>query len=158
IAGTTNQYQATLRDLNTENAIGQVQFTLPDDVQRVALLGGNGDNKIKVDPKVRRGTFLYGGTGHNVLMAGSGNDVLDAGGGTSVLEGGRGDDVLYGGAIPAQYQQLLTTLGTARGTSRASSNTAPDALMSWLRQQAPGHNYLIAGPGSSQLYAGDGGD
>ncbi len=31
-------------------------------------------------------------------------------------------------------------------------------LMTWLRQQPAGHNYLIAGSGNSQLYAGNGGD
>jgi Ca2+-binding RTX toxin-like protein len=158
IAGTTNRYEATLRDLDSENLVGRVDFTLPDSVQRVALLGGNGDNKITVDPAIHRGTFLYGGPGHNILTGGSGNDVLVGGAGTSVLQGGSGDDVLYGGAIPAQYQQMLNTLGASQGNPPASGASTQDALMNWLRQQPPGHNYLIAGPGSSQLYAGDGGD
>jgi Ca2+-binding RTX toxin-like protein len=141
VAGTADQYLATLRNLGDGTLVGQVQFTLPGSVQRVALIGGNGDNKIQVDPGIYRATILYGGPGHNTLMAGSGDDTLVGGPGGSVLYGGSGDDVLYGGAMPAQLQRLLNTVG------------APPAA-----PQAPGHNVLIAGPGNSQLYAGNGGD
>ena len=60
---------------------------MPNSVERIALMGGVGDNLIAVDPSVQRGIFLYGGLGHNILMAGSGNDVLVGGSGTSILEG-----------------------------------------------------------------------
>jgi Ca2+-binding RTX toxin-like protein len=142
VTGTTNQYLATLRNLGATQIVGQVKFTLPEDVERVALLGGYGDNKIQLDPSIQRGIFLYGGTGHNTLLAGSGNDTLVGGPGSSTLYGGKGNDVLYGGPLPAQYRQMWVSF----------ANSIPPTT------QAPGPNVLIAGTGNSQLYAGDGGD
>jgi Ca2+-binding RTX toxin-like protein len=158
VAGTTNQFTAILHDLDTGNLVGQVNFTMPNSVQRIALMGGLGDNQIAVDPSVQRGTFLYGGAGHNILIAPTGNNTLVGGSGTSVLEGGSGNDVLYGGAVPAVYQKLINTLGVPSGGSASGGAATANALMTWLRQQPAGHNYLIAGAGNSQLYAGDGGD
>jgi Ca2+-binding RTX toxin-like protein len=156
VTGTTNQFLATLKNLDTETLVGQVHFTMPSSVQRVALIGGSGDNVIAVDPSVHSGTFLFGGSHHNILTSGSGNDTLVGGGGTSILQGGSGNDVLYGGAVPAVYQQLINSLGTP--ATGGTSGATPSALMTWLRQQAAGHNILIAGSGNSQLYAGNGGD
>src|SRR5262249_30586110 len=96
LGNSTNQYQATLHDLDSGALVGQVTFTLPDDVEQIALEGGNGNNRIVVDPSVHRNMFLYGGPGHNTLQAGSGNDTLVGGPGSSVLYGGTGDDVIYG--------------------------------------------------------------
>jgi Ca2+-binding RTX toxin-like protein len=158
VAGTSNQYLATLSDLDSGNVAGQVQFILPSTVERIALLGGQGDNLISVDPSVQRGTFLYGGPGHNILISGSGNDDLVGGSGTSVLEGGSGNDVLYGGAIPAVYQKLINSLGAGPGGPVVTGAPTSNVLMTWLRQQPAGHNYLIAGSGNTQLYAGNGGD
>ncbi len=165
VANAPNEFTASLSDLDSGVLKGQVQFTMPNSVQRIALMGGIGDNLIDVDPSVQRGILLYGGTGHNILMAGSGNDVLVGGAGTSVLEGDNGkhvgapgDDVLYGGAIPAVYQSLIQTLGAGSTAPTSSSAPTSNALMTWLRQQPTGHNYLIGGAGSSELYAGNGGD
>ena len=158
VAGSTNQFLATLRNLDTEAVVGQVQFTMPSSVERIALMGGIGDNVIKADPSIQRGIFLYGGLGHNILMAGSGNDVLVGGSGTSILEGGSGNDSLYGGAIPAVYQNMINTLGAGSSGAVSSGASTSNALMTWLRQQPAGHNYLIAGSGNSQLYAGNDGD
>ena len=105
-------------------------------------MGGVGDNLIEVDPSVQRGMLLYGGPGHNILMAGSGNDVLVGGSGTSILEGGSGNDVLYGGAIPAVYQNLIDNLGAGSTAPASSGAPTSNALMTWLRQQPAGHNYL----------------
>ena len=110
---------------------------------------------IQVDPAVQRGGIvLYGGSGHNILEGGSGDNVLIGGSGTSILVGGGGDDALYGGVI---YQNLINSLGNAPSVQGSGAPTA-NAEMTWLREQAPGHNYLIAGSGNSELYAGNGGD
>ena len=85
------QFTATLSNLDSGTLVGQVQFTVPNSINRIALLGGVGDNLIEVDPSVQLGMLLYGGPGHNILMAGSGNDVLVGGSGTSILEGGTGE-------------------------------------------------------------------
>jgi len=147
VQGTANQYQATLANLNTNGTqgslLGQVTFTMPADVEQVALEGGPGNDVIKVAPSVTRDMFLYGGPGQNTLYAGSGNDILVAGPGNAVLYGGTGDDVLYGGDMPTQDQQpLLDTFGQV------------------TQQQQPteGNDTLIAGPGNDELYAGSGND
>jgi Ca2+-binding RTX toxin-like protein len=142
LAGAGNQYQATLSDLDSRAFIGQVNLTLPPDVGQVAIEGGPGNNFIQVDPSVTRNMFLYGGPGHNTLMAGSGSDTLVGGPGSSVLYGGIGDDFLYGGDMPAQDQQPVLD----------SAGTVTD------HQPAPGRNTLIAGSGNDRLFAGPGGD
>jgi Ca2+-binding RTX toxin-like protein len=142
VAGAPNQYQATLFDLDTGAFLGQVNFTMPPDVEQVALEGGPGNNLIQVSPSVTRNMFLYGGPGHNTLMAGSGNDTLVGGPGSSLLYGGTGNDVLYGGDMPSQdTQPLLDSSGTVTS-----------------HQLAAGHNTLIAGSGNDELFAGPGGD
>jgi Ca2+-binding RTX toxin-like protein len=158
VPGTTDQYLATLNNLDNGAFVGQVPFTLPQSVERIALMGGVGDNHIKVDSSVQRGMLLYGGPGHNILEAGSGNSVLVGGSGTSVLEGGSGDDVLYGSAIPAIYQDVINNLGATANGPVTSGSTSTVPLMNWLRKQPAGHNVLIAGSGNSVVYAGDGGD
>ena len=144
---TQNQYQATLYNLNLANdsqgtQIGQTSFTMPTDIEQVAVEGGPGDNVIKVDPSVSRDMYLYGGPGNNTIMGGSGNDTLVGGPGSSLLEGGSGDDVLYGGDLPAQDAQPQLD---------SSGNVA-------THTQAAGNNTLIAGSGNDELYAGSGND
>ncbi len=142
-AGATNQYLATVADLDTGSAVGQLAVVLPADVANVALEGGPGDNWIQVDPSVTRNMYLYGGPGRNTLMAGSGSDTLVAGPGTSVLYGGSGDDLLYGGDLPSQ--DVPPPLSTAGQPTQKANPTE-------------GHDTLIAGAGNCELYAGTGGD
>src|SRR5262249_49792000 len=47
LPGTANQYQATLSNLDTGAAIGQLTVTLPPDVANIALEGGPGNNWIQ---------------------------------------------------------------------------------------------------------------
>ncbi len=102
VAGTNNQYLATLSDLNSGTLLGENTFSMPPGTANLELDGGPGDNWIQVDPAVTQNVILYGGPGHNTLMAGSGSDTLVAGPGSGVLYGGSGDDVLYGGNLPGQ--------------------------------------------------------
>ena len=116
--GTTNQYQATLTDLDVTNGpvIGQLDFTMPPDVEGIALEGGPENNQITVDPSVTTGVYVYGGPGNNTIYGGSGSDTLVGGLGSSVIYGGTGDSVLYGGDMPAQdnqHQPALDSAGTA---------------------------------------------
>ena len=83
----SNTYTAALSNLDSGALVGQVEFTVPNRINRISFLGQIGDNVIQVDPSVQLGMLLYGGPGHNILMAGSGNDVLVGGSGTSILEG-----------------------------------------------------------------------
>jgi Ca2+-binding RTX toxin-like protein len=157
VTGTTNQFLAKLSDLDSGTLVGQVQFTLSSTVERIALMGGLGDNQIVSESSVQRGVLLYGGPGHNILVGNAGNDVLIGGPGTSLLEGGTGNDSLYGGSIPAAYQGIINSLGAGPGGPVAGGTTS-NAMMTWLRKQPTGHNILIAGSGNSELFAGDHGD
>ena len=143
-----SQYQAVLYNLDwlSQNPnvapLGTVSFTMPADVEQVALEGGPGNNLIQVDPSVTRNMFLYGGPGNNTLIGGSGSDTLVGGPGSSVIYGGTGDSILYGGDMPSQ---------DAPPQLDSSGTVTP-------HQETPGHNTLIAGTGNDELYAGSGGD
>jgi Ca2+-binding RTX toxin-like protein len=143
VAGSSNEFVATLTDQNDDQQIGSLNFTMPSDVANIQLDGGPGNNVIQVDPSVTRNVYLYGGPGNNTLMSGSGNDTLVAGPGTAVLYGGTGDDILYGGDLPSQD-------ATPNLSSDESSTPGPTNLA--------GHDTLIAGSGDSELIAGNGGD
>ena len=132
--GEPNEFTATLNNLDTGALWGSYTFPLPPSIQRIALMGGVGDNLIRVDPAIENDMFLYGGNGHNLLIAPSGNDVLVGGPGSSILEGGTGNDALYGGALPPAYQNLNDTLGggvlfTAPTSASVNENTVNENTM-----------------------------
>ena len=143
LSAATNQFQATLSNLNTGEAIGLLTITLPAAIAHIDLQGGPGSNLIQVDPSVTRNMHLYGGPGNNTLMAGSGNDTLVAGSGTAVLYGGTGDCLLYGGDEPGQ-----DVVPAASPAFTATYNATP----------TDGNDTLIAGAGNDELFAGSGAD
>ncbi|MCC6508377.1 MAG: hypothetical protein IT423_04670, partial [Pirellulaceae bacterium] len=61
-------------------------------VQRIFFSGGNGNDKITIDPSVTVPVRLFGGEGNDILVGGSGADVLVGGDGNDVLTGGLGND------------------------------------------------------------------
>ena len=130
LSAAANQFQATLSNLNTGAAIGQLTVTLPPAIAKIDLQGGPGNNLIQVDPSVTRDMYLYGGPGNNTLMAGSGNDTLVAGSGNAVLYGGTGDCVLYGGDEPNQD---------------ATPQLGPGETLTSNPNQTEGNDTLIAG-------------
>jgi Ca2+-binding RTX toxin-like protein len=159
VAGSTNQYQATLSDLNSGTLVGEDTFTLPPKTANLELDGGAGDNWIQVDPAVSQNVILYGGAGHNTLMAGSGNDTLVAGPGSSILYGGSGDDVLYGGNIPGQDVPTLGASGKSGFATPGPTTFGQGSGSSGLFTQAVGTVFgtTIANLNInlSQLYTGE---
>jgi Ca2+-binding RTX toxin-like protein len=129
----------------TFGTVGGIALTLPGNIPNIQLEGGPGNNLIQVDPSVTRDVTIYGGPGHNVLMAGSGNDTLIAGPGTAVLYGGTGDDALYGGDLPTQ--DVPPTAGADPALTVTNNAGAVD-----------GNDTLIAGSGNDELIAGSGND
>src|SRR5262249_34933483 len=105
--------------------LGSFSFEVPSDIhgnfiQTLALEAISGDNKLDVDPAVRKNVLLIGGIGNDTLIGGGGNDTprggarndLLAGGlgtnpgtynefhggtGNTTMIGGAGDDIFYGG-------------------------------------------------------------
>ena len=79
-------------------------FTLPDEVEDLALTGGSGSKNGTGNAVANH---LIGSNGQNVLFGLGGNDTLeglngddtlDGGPGNDQLKGGSGNDVVYGGA------------------------------------------------------------
>ncbi|WP_230530079.1 calcium-binding protein [Microvirga roseola] len=64
---------------------GAANFTLPDHVENLTLIGTSDNNGY--------GNVLTGNSGCNILEGKNGNDTLDGGGGNDDLRGGLGDDV-----------------------------------------------------------------
>ena len=164
VPNTPNTFLAALKNLDTGALVGQVEFTVPSSVNRIAILGGIGDNLIQVDPSVQS-AFSCTAAGAQYpdgrlrqRRAGRRFGHQHPGRGLAPSGGNNGNDSLYGGNIPAVYQSLINTFGAGSTTPPSSGAPTSNALMTWLRQQPAGHNYLIAGSGNSQLYAGNDGD
>lgn len=75
----------------------QTSFRL-DQVRRILVWGGNGNDDIEVDPQLAIPAQLMGNAGNDTLFGGSGNDILLGGDGNDVLDGNGGNDRLVGGA------------------------------------------------------------
>ena len=140
VAGTSQTYSAALSDPTTKAARGSVRFTLPADVENIAIDGGAGNDLIQVDPSIRKNLILDGGAGNDTLFGGSGNDVLIGGPGNDVLDGKAGDDLLYGDDRPTDDLLVQGPGGT--------TNPKP----------VPGQDTLFGGDGNDQLFASNGGD
>ncbi|HKB02514.1 MAG TPA: calcium-binding protein, partial [Gemmataceae bacterium] len=68
-----------------------------NNVTRVALTGGAGNNTLDASAFTVGNVTLIGGSGNDVLNGGLGNDRLDGGLGTDVIDGGLGTDVALNG-------------------------------------------------------------
>ena len=65
--------------------------TTHSEIERVQLIGGDGDNLLDASAFSGDAVFL-GGLGNDTLLGGSGNDTLNGGAGDDLLNGGAGDD------------------------------------------------------------------
>jgi Ca2+-binding RTX toxin-like protein len=65
---------------------------------QVVVYGGDGGDRIVIDPRVNLETRLAGGAGADRLIGGGGADLLLGGSANDVLFGRRGADLLLGGA------------------------------------------------------------
>jgi Ca2+-binding RTX toxin-like protein len=89
--------------IGTDTVISAVDFTLPEDMHDLTLIGdaaidGTGnilDNRLSGNVA---GNALYGSDGDDLLDGGVGDDLLEGGDGDDLLFGGGGDDTLDGGA------------------------------------------------------------
>jgi cyclophilin family peptidyl-prolyl cis-trans isomerase len=65
---------------------------------RIQVFGGDGSDKITIDPAITLLAELYGQRDKDTLIAGGANDILVGGPQSDVLVGGAGRDILIGGA------------------------------------------------------------
>src|SRR5262245_11741736 len=100
--------------VKTGRAPGQVEVTLNggpraviDHVSEILIVGGAGDDRIDLAPRLAIGAEIHGGDGHDLIRGGGGgdrlfgedgNDVIDGRGGDDELDGGPGADHIRGGA------------------------------------------------------------
>ena len=87
-----------------ENDSGSVRFTAAD-IQRTAILVGEGDNIVSIAHSVETNDRIMalGGNdiivtsnGLDVVLAGAGDDIIVGGSGCDLVAGGEGDDRFYG--------------------------------------------------------------
>jgi len=93
LVDSTGDAVVELADEGTDTVQSTIAYTLPVNVENLALLGtgningtGNAANNV-----------ITGNMGNNVLSGGAGNDRLDGGRGNDTLIGGLGADTLIGG-------------------------------------------------------------
>ena len=76
---------------------GPFTTTRFDNISRIEVFGGEGDDDIATDRRLEIPVRLYGGAGNDKLRGGWLDDFLDGGVGVDRLHGGRGNDILIGG-------------------------------------------------------------
>jgi uncharacterized delta-60 repeat protein len=88
------------------NVDGLAVYCEPEDMTRIEIYAGAGDDTIIVDKKVTIPLLIDGGEGndnieggdaHDILLGGPGSDNLNGGQGRNILIGGTGTDNLKGG-------------------------------------------------------------
>jgi hypothetical protein len=133
-------------------------------VSRVLAFGGDGNDRIQVDARLRAASSgralplpaeLFGGAGNDTLLGGSGADALVGGSGNNVLVGGNGRDLLVGGA-PARTnggagEDMLLAGDFRPGTPFAAQQAALDYVLgrwdtrgSHTRRATALRDYLVA--------------
>jgi Ca2+-binding RTX toxin-like protein len=64
---------------------------------QIVVMGGNGNDTVKVNPNVNQSVVVFGGNGNDSIKGGGGNDILIGGDGNDLLQGQDGRDILIGG-------------------------------------------------------------
>lgn len=136
-------------------------------VSSLVIIGGNGDDVIKIDEtngalaiptKIFGGsgndyitsgagkTFIDGGAGADTILAGSGNSKIVGGGGADSIVAGSGNDVVYG-------NKGKDSLDGGSGSDTLAGGKGGDDL-----HAGSGNDFLSGGKGPDVLSGGDGSD
>jgi Ca2+-binding RTX toxin-like protein len=84
-------------EVRTKNGNGSWRREIFDNVSRIEVYGGAGDDDLSADRALTIPVALFGGIGDDKLRGGAGGDILVGGVGEDRLFGADGDDVLIGG-------------------------------------------------------------
>ncbi len=168
VSGPADLVPLTFPGITTGNTFIHV---FPSVIRNMVLIGGAGNNTLIAGSG---NDELYGGPGNNILYGGSGNDYLYGGlretgsvdsTGTIISGLDTSDllpgDLVSGSSIPAGTTIASVTPGRPGlpGTITVSQPSTVTIGTTQLVFTHPGtHNVMIAGTGSSNLFAGDGGD
>jgi Ca2+-binding RTX toxin-like protein len=137
---------------------------LGNDANRITLNGGDGDDRIQIDSRLRNNFTLQGGSGNDSLIGGSGHDTMDGGDGRDYIDGGRGDDLLSGGAgndiLYGGYGNDTVSGGDGRdfveggrGNDNLSGGAGNDVVSG-----GRGNDNVDGGDSNDRVYAGEGRD
>lgn len=102
---------------------------------RIITLARDGDDLIRVDPKLKTPSILLGQSGNDTLLGSAGKDLLIGGSGSDQLRGGKADDLLISGSIPndsdlANLSFLHSIWNSSKAGKRAATLTAKTSLFS----------------------------
>jgi hypothetical protein len=115
-------------------------------ISRVVMVGGAGNDSLKVPSNFLLPVEMYGGDGNDTLTGGAGSDLLDGGAGDDKIFGGGGNDTLLGGL----------------GNDTLSGDTGDDLLLggdgSDQLSGGAGRDVLIGGLKADRLFGQEGDD
>ncbi|MCC7335339.1 MAG: hypothetical protein IT422_09590 [Pirellulaceae bacterium] len=135
-----------------------------EDVDRIAVYLGDGNDSAKLHGPIAVPTTMWGGTGIDTLIGGWANDELYGGPGIDYLYGLAGNDWLFGGAdtdyiFGGQNDDLLIGgegrdfLYGQQGNDQLEGGAHDDHLFG-----EEGHDLLLGGAGNDRLFGGIGDD
>ena len=116
-------------------------------VDRIAVLGLDGDDTIHLAGSIRTSAWLDGGDGNDQLKSAKGNDVLRGGAGDDHINGGQGADVVIGGE---DADRILGGPGHDLMIGGTTSYDADDAALFEIAEIWTGTGY---GRGSRRRFA-----
>jgi Ca2+-binding RTX toxin-like protein len=124
--------------------IDGVAVGLFNDVARIEMRGGDGDDYIVVSRSLRMSATIYGDSGNDRITGGSGPDLLYGGNGDDILRASAGADILFGG-------DGNDTLFGGRADSVLVGGAGNDLLRGARRSR----HILIGGEGADTLTGSD---
>jgi hypothetical protein len=143
------------------------------DADHLTIRGGDGNDRITVDPTIANGLRLeggdgddrirggagsdqiYGGAGRDYLEGGMGNDTMDAGRGNDILYGGQGNDVMEGGKGDDYVEggKGNDTMWGGQGNDVVSGGRGDDRIAG-----DDGNDVMYGGAGQDRMWGGLGND
>lgn len=67
-----------------------------DEINKIIIKGGMGNDRIEVDSEIMKNVTIYGGDGNDYIKGGNGHDRLEGGKGNDRIDGGGGNDAIFG--------------------------------------------------------------
>ncbi len=102
-------------------------------VSRIVVYGGAGDDHITVARAVKNNAWLFGGDGNDVLTGGGGPTLLVGGAGNDRLKGGTGRDILIGAPAPTRCRAAERARSWSAARRPTTATTRP-----WPRSSPSG--------------------
>jgi len=134
------------------NGVSHGNYPMP---YRLIVHGGDGNDSIMTDPRIKLSAELHGDNGNDTLVGGGGKDFLFGDAGNDSLAGGAGDDVLIGSSFSHESDQAALELLLNRWLSGASLTVRSKALMTGVAGSFPLNAATIVVDSSSDVLTGN---